>query len=252
MVKGYGESILHKTREKVLLVYNGLIEIEANRYNVANSSCFFLNRILAGPFRESSQSRIDIYLDDVISFEVFEGIVKYADTREFNREHKKLRYYLVLIQLANMWLYDELVGVVETHLIEFIEIKTIAVLHTLANTLKLNKLIIECMKFEKELDHGMGTPQRGWPRCALAGHQTHHYHNCATFSNIWKVWDKSDEKEEKITKGILEDLDSFTFEEVETKSSSDDDEDDEDDNHNEIVFDGYKRLSGRGLIRRSR
>lgn len=189
---GYGESLLCFANEKVLLVFNGVIEIEANRYNVANSSCFFLRTMLTGPFRESSQSRIDIYLHDHITFEVFEAIVKYAETRKFNQDHSKLDYYLTMIQLAYVWLYDELVSIVETHIIGLIDIETIAAIHTLGNILNLPKLNKECMKLEQDLDYGMGTLQRGWSRCHLPGHQTHHYANCVSFIEMLTGWEEEE------------------------------------------------------------
>lgn len=165
---GFDDSLsllsLSISRERVLFVYNNEAEIEADRDRIANSECFFLSKLIDGPFREATQSRIHIYLNDHIKFDVFAAIIRFADKRQFDRSVPELDFYLKMIQLANIWLYKELIQIIENHLINFIEIGTVSNLHTLANILKLEKLTKTCIQFEQMLDVKMGTLRRGLAR----------------------------------------------------------------------------------------
>lgn len=152
------------SRQRVLFVYNDKAEIEADRDRIANSKCFFLSKLIDGPFREATQSKIHIHLDDNIEFDVFAAVIRFADKRQFDRSVPELDFYLAMIQLANIWLYKELIQIIENHLINFIEMDTISVLHSLGNILKLEKLTKTCIQFEQVLDVRMGTVRRGLVR----------------------------------------------------------------------------------------
>lgn len=164
--------------ESVLFVFNGELEVEVNRYKVAHSTCFFLNKILTGPFRESRQSTIDIYLQDDFTFEVFKGLVEFAERRELKRNSEDVDYYLKMLQLAYIWIYDEFVRYLELHLLNFVKLDYVAVLHTLANYIELPLLKGKCLELEKRCDRGMGTMVRRWGRCPLDGHYNHRYGRC--------------------------------------------------------------------------
>lgn len=135
--------------EPVILVYNGESEkeMEVTRSKVA-ASCFYFRTLLCGPFRESSQSRIDIHLGDDFSFETFKAVIHYANDKTFTRFGKNIDHYLEIIQLASLWMYDELVEVVELHLIENLSISLSARFHTLANIFDLRRLKEVCIKIE--------------------------------------------------------------------------------------------------------
>lgn len=162
--------------ERVVLVYNGQEEVEANRQALAES-CFYLDHLLTGPFREAQQSRIEIHLGEEFSFSVFKAMIDYANSRLFDRDYDVM-HYLGMRQLAELWMYDELIEIVDSHLISCICPSTLVNIHTRANIFRWNRLQEECLKAERMLDASLGSVYRNWPRCPMDGHNKHHYSNC--------------------------------------------------------------------------
>lgn len=161
------------------LTYNGLKSIKIDRYKVANS-CFYFNRLLDGPFKESRESNIHINLGNMFSFEALDCIVKYADQGIFLRDPDKHDIYIEAIQLAILWAYDEFVEVVEEHFINHITLYNMTDLHGLARRHKfaLQRLERACLAFEQKLGQYHSDTMRPWPRCAIDGHGKHSYINC--------------------------------------------------------------------------
>lgn len=160
----------------VTLVYNEEHELEVSRARVA-SSCFYLRNLLEGKFREAKQSRVNIKLPKEITFQMFKGLIDYANTGFYAREGN-LIYYMGLVQLAALWLYDELVEIVENTLIDYVDEENILELHFMSDKFCLKKLYNECLKFEYLQDRYPGTQPRKWSRCPLVGHEHHHYLHC--------------------------------------------------------------------------
>lgn len=176
---GYADSQDSTNNETVLMVYNGSKEIEASRSNLANS-CSYFKCLLDGQFREASQSRVDIQLDeDDFSYEIFEALVKFANSRYFIRDDSRLSYYMDLIQLANLWCYDELVKVCESYLISIVSIDSLVHIRTLSNILNLSRLKRKCIEMQNLLDR-FEEFTLPYPRCPVEGHSDHHYHWCRT------------------------------------------------------------------------
>lgn len=180
----------HTHDDWVEISFNGLKEVKINRRTM-NTSCFFLDRLLFGPYKESLESYIIVYVDDCFSFAAFEAVLLYASCGHFDRTHE-IDYYMQIIQLAHLWLYDELVKIVEGYLMSFIHMDTLLELHTLANLLKLGSLKRECEAVEEIVDSFVGSLDSDWGRCSLRGHQTHSYARCPEkqYTPIEENWDE--------------------------------------------------------------
>lgn len=174
--------------DNIVFIYNGCNKIETSRKAVA-SSCIYFNCLLEGSFREAKERQISIQMEE-FSFEAFESIIRYANSRHFDYK-QKFSHYIEVIQLAAAWMFDELVELIELVLIDTISMETIVNTHTLANLLNLEKLQQACEDFEKELDAG-GTLERRWVRCPEEGHKSHHYRDCVEESrmNQDEDWDR--------------------------------------------------------------
>jgi len=160
--------------KKLVIVYNGKKDIEVMRDKIGES-CFYFKTLLNGDFKESCQSRIDIKLND-FSFEAFQGVVNFANGGTFTVPEASIGVYVEMIQLAALWLYDELVENLESYLIDNVTIDSLVNVHTLANVLKLDRLKAKCSRIEYDVQ--VGTIEKRWGRCPLPGHESHHYSSC--------------------------------------------------------------------------
>lgn len=182
------DDILNEERNKdkqediVTLVYNGKKEIRANRSKLSQS-CFYFQTLLAGPYKEKEQSRINIFLEKDFSFEALKYVVKYAVDKEFLRDERKYKLHIEMIQLAQFLMFDELMKVIESHLSTIISLKNLHELHTLANLLELKSLRKECLKAEQLLNTQLATTLIRLSCCHLTGHEGHHYSNCQVLKN---------------------------------------------------------------------
>lgn len=165
-------------KNKVILIYNdeSAKRVEVDR-RMAAKSCFFLEKLLTGPFRESRLNEINIYLPEDISFECFKSILFYA-TKDIFIRSKDYELLFQMIQLARLWLYDELVDIIESHLADSIKQNTIFSFHVLARSMKLKLLAEKCDLYYREYEEMLGIVERRWGRCPIAGHEKHHYLNC--------------------------------------------------------------------------
>lgn len=172
------------------LVYNRRRSIKVDRKKLANS-CFYFQRLLEGPFKESKQTCIDINLGNMFSFEAFDCIVRYANDGIFIKDPEKHNVYIQAIQLAILWSYDEFVEIMESHFIEQISLETMTDFHGLAvrHKFHLSRLEEECIKFSKSLT--TGSVLRAWPRCPIPGHGPHHYSSCPKELDD-NDWDRTD------------------------------------------------------------
>lgn len=169
------------TSSEVTLVYFEK-EITVNRQKLSQS-CHYFECLLLGQFKEAKEKQIEIHLDtDCVSFEVFEAAINYAVTGELD-DDREVGFYADLIQLAHIWLYDQLINVLETKLLEFVTIKWLPHIHTLANILELPKLIEACESFEYKVGIWAGSEPKKWPGCIFPEHKhRHHYSRCQGFN----------------------------------------------------------------------
>lgn len=141
--------------EKVILSYNGIQDVPVNRNKIANSCVYFYN-LLSSQFLEGSKSRIELYVNDSISFEVFESVVKFAENRIFDKT-KSLQFYIKMLQLADSWILNSLMAQIELHLSNKIDKKTLVLIHTTANLYNLTNLKNDCLRFERAVDLNMSS-----------------------------------------------------------------------------------------------
>lgn len=164
----------------VTLVYNGQREVIVDR-KLASDSCFFLNRLLEGPFKEAKKSRIDIHLSKHYSFDCFKKILQFATENVFIRTDN-FDLLFQMIQLAKLWFYDELIDIIEDHLINNVNKRTIMKFYFLSLHINLENLERKCIMYEQFIEENIGNVGRNWPRCAVPGHHNHLYSYCLTDS----------------------------------------------------------------------
>lgn len=171
----------------VTFVCNNKFPLRANRSSVINSSCFYLNRLLAGPFRESRQNKIYIELHGRISVKVYEHVLKYAESGSFDPSMSDLEIYTDMLQLATLWIYDDLVDFLEEFLKNKINRHTVCLFHAISNKFKLEGLLQKCIQYEDFMETG-GVPSIiGWFRCPLPGHEKHSYMSCKRKKNCLRA-----------------------------------------------------------------
>lgn len=167
------------TKTKVILVYNDEDDkiVVANRESVTKA-CFFLERLINGPFIESTKQRINIYVDENYSFECFRNVINYASTGIFIRS-ENFAIMFQMIQLAKIWFFDELIELIEFHLMRNVNQHTITEFYFLALHLNLTNLADRCLKVEEEIEINAGNIPRNWARCVVPGHEKgHSLFNC--------------------------------------------------------------------------
>lgn len=161
----------------VTIVYNDEKEITVDRDALAKS-CFYFERLLAGPYKESTQSKINVYIERNFSYEAFESIINYAVDKQFLRDASKFKLHLEMIQLASYLMYDELIEVIESHFKDILKLKNLEILHTLAISLNLPKLKEACLNAEHTLDTRVTNLQRT-VGCPFHRYDHHHYASCS-------------------------------------------------------------------------
>lgn len=179
------DSLESPANDIVTLVLDDTYEVVASRSRLVDS-CFYFQCLLAGPYKESGQSRIEIKSQGMFDFDVFEAVVRYANERAFIRDDEKLELHFGMIGLAIFWAYDELINLLESYLIGCLNLNNCADIHGLANYHDLKKLQEECIRFENSLEQAMGPLRRRTGRCALDGHENHHYSTCSSYSEHLK------------------------------------------------------------------
>lgn len=166
--------------DNVTLVLDDKYEIVASRSRLVKS-CFYFQCLLAGPYRESGQSRVEIKSQGMFEFEVFENVVKFADEHIFIRDDEKLDLHFGMIELAILWAYDELIEVIEWHLMDCLNLDNCVNIHGLANHYNLKQLQDRCVQYENSLEKAMGPMRKRIGRCPLDGHEKHHYSTCSNY-----------------------------------------------------------------------
>lgn len=169
--------------EMVKLIYEDCA-IYVNRRKLAKS-CKFFHCLLMGSFKEAAEEEIEIFLDsEIFSYETFKGAIDFAITGSLP-DNKNLAFYAGLVQLAHLWLYDELTTITEEKLLDFVKNETLVNLHTMANLMKLPKLIAACEAYEHNLGTWAGSEPKKWPTCVFPLHnKRHHYSRCNGFLEI--------------------------------------------------------------------
>lgn len=160
------------------LVYNDSKSIKIDRNRVARS-CHYFEKLLEGGYKESGQHCIKMEFGDMFTFESFDCVVRYADEKRFLKDPDLHDVHIGAIQLAILWGYTEFIEIVESHLIEQINLDKLIDLMGLAirHRPTLNNLYVACENFEKKLNNRL-SQGRIWTRCSYEGHKEHHYLNC--------------------------------------------------------------------------
>lgn len=166
--------------DSITLVLDGQHELSASRTRLAKS-CFYFQCLLTGPYKEAGQSRIDIQSQGMFSFEAFEIVVKFANENLFIRDKEQLELHFDVLDLAILWSYDELIDVIQAHLVDCLSIETGADIHTIANLHNLKELQEGCIEFERSLEKAIGLIRRKSGLCPLEGHDKHHYTSCSNW-----------------------------------------------------------------------
>lgn len=162
------------------LIYDNK-ELMVDREKLAQS-CDYFRCLLMGQFRESKETEIEIHLDpEDVSFEIFAAAIDFSTTGDL-AQNKSACFYADLLQLAQIWLHSKMVDEVEEKLLEFVNIKHVANLHTLARLNNLAKLSEACEKFEAKMGAWAGSEPKNWPGCSFDLHKRrHHYSRCQGF-----------------------------------------------------------------------
>lgn len=174
--------------ETVTLLCDGTYEVQANRSAIVSSSCFYLNRLLAGPFKESTQDRIFIIVHKELSNQCYEQVIRFAESNSFDPCIDDVNIYVQMIQLADLWIFQEFVEFLEVYLVRRLNSDTVCYFHALAEKLRLEKLREHCLRVE-EIMETKGTPTlTGYLRCPLDGHQNHPYTSCRRKPNRYRAY----------------------------------------------------------------
>lgn len=144
---------------KVLLSWNGKLDVKVDRY-IVSESCQYLKALLLGKFAERCQERIEIFID--IPYDVFESALLYAENRILE-PFAKVSFYLDLLELASMWCFDKLRDDIESTLICNINMQTVCDIHTAANVWGLPILQSECEYYEFLAERNAQPIYRYWP-----------------------------------------------------------------------------------------
>lgn len=144
----------------VTLSYNGEHDMVVNREKLANS-CHYFRKLLSGEYIERNQDRIEIFLEGLVPLDIFQDVINYADKGILDRR-RPIKYYVRMLKLAHIWIYDTLMDDIQIHLINKIDMDTIVRIHTAANLLDLKRLQRECLRFERIVDRNPGSVIRFW------------------------------------------------------------------------------------------
>lgn len=169
---------IRKLSETVTFLCDGNYQVKANREAIINSSCFYLNRLLAGPFKESTQDTIFIRVHEELSNTCYEQVVRFAESNSFDPCMDGVNIYVQMIQLADLWIFQEFVNFLEVFLSRKVDHDTVCYLHALAEKLKLDKLRESCLYVEEIMETKGAPSLTGFLRCPLDGHQNHPYTSC--------------------------------------------------------------------------
>lgn len=114
----------------------------------------------------------------MFSFEAFDCIIRFANDAEFSRDSKRWAVHMEAIQLAIFWDYQEFIDVVESQLVDQLNLLTLTDLSALArrHPKDLRKLHEACENFTKSLEDRRHIIR--WTRCPIDNHPNHHLLSC--------------------------------------------------------------------------
>lgn len=170
----------------VTLILNGdsSKKVVVNREKAARS-CSYLDRLLTSGFREATQDQIEIHLNENYSYECFKAVLEYAiEKNAITTDNFQLAFEM--IQLAKIWLYDELADEIEALLLRSVNSRTAHSFLLLALQLNLESLRQKVEDFTEETESKLGNTFRKWGRCPAHMEvdgfgrttDTHHFMNC--------------------------------------------------------------------------
>lgn len=150
-----------------VLSYDGTREVEVNRGKV--NSVPYLRALFSSNYSESSHDKVSIKLDGFVTFEVFKSVIDYAQYR-YLESGKTIDHYLGMLRLAELWIYDELIQVVQSRITDLIRMETDVDIHTLANLMGIERLKGACVNYERSVDRYLGDTE-GARRCDLVRYE---------------------------------------------------------------------------------
>lgn len=164
------------------LYYNKKLAIKIDRQKVA-SSCRYFQVLLNGPYKEGRQTVINLHIADIVSYEAFSCLIRYANDGTFLADPDKLEVHIEAIQLCIILGYDKFKSVLEFHLMTQVCMNTLCDILGVAlrHRQDLKRLIEYCENFEREVSVESFLLENTIPTCTLERHATrrHHYMNCA-------------------------------------------------------------------------